>query len=90
LDADAPFGVLDTTAYREQKFRLQSGDRLVIVTDGFLERNASAADFDVAAAVITTAALHPREVVHAFKAAVLAATGAELDDDAAVVCIDWH
>jgi hypothetical protein len=28
--------------------------------------------------------------VHAFKTAVLAATGAELQDDAAVLCIDWR
>ena len=46
--------------------------------------------FDVVAAVRETAALHPREVVHRFKASVLAATGAALADDAAVLCIDWH
>jgi hypothetical protein len=28
--------------------------------------------------------------VHVFKASVLAATGAELSDDAAILCIDWH
>jgi serine phosphatase RsbU (regulator of sigma subunit) len=90
LDADVPFGILDNPAYREQEFQLEPGDRLIVVTDGFLERNSSAADFDVAAAVVATAALHPRDVVHAFKNAVLAATGAELQDDAAVLCIDWR
>ncbi len=29
-------------------------------------------------------------MVHAFKASVLAATAAELGDDASVLCIDWH
>jgi serine phosphatase RsbU (regulator of sigma subunit) len=90
LDADLPFGILEASTYREQTFQLEPGDRLIVVTDGFLERNTSATDFDVAAAVAATAALHPRDVVHAFKTAVLAATGAELHDDAAVLCIDWR
>ena len=60
------------------------------MTDGLLEHNAIAAHFDVVTAVTETAGLHPREVVHVFKASVLAATGAELADDAAVLCIDWH
>ncbi len=90
LDADLPFGILEGSTYHEQTFQLAPGDRLIVVTDGFLERNSSAADFDVAAAVVATAALHPRDVVHAFKAAVLAATGDELRDDAAVLCLDWR
>ncbi|MGI8808943.1 MAG: SpoIIE family protein phosphatase, partial [Acidimicrobiales bacterium] len=90
LAADLPFGMIPGSTYREQELQLEPGDRLVVVTDGFLERNATAADFDVLAAVAETAALHPREVVHVFKAAVLAASGAELADDAAVLCIDWH
>jgi serine phosphatase RsbU (regulator of sigma subunit) len=90
LAADIPFGMIPDTTYGEQEMQLEPGDRLVVVTDGFLERNASVADFDVMAAVADTGALHPREVVHAFKAAVLAASGAQLADDAAVLCIDWH
>jgi serine phosphatase RsbU (regulator of sigma subunit) len=90
LEANLPFGMLADSDYREQELQLQPGDRLVVVTDGFLARNASAAEFDVATAVLETASLHPRDVVHAFKTAVLAATGAELNDDAAVLCIDWR
>lgn len=91
LKADLPFGMMAGSSYHEQEFHLESGDRLVVVTDGFLERNVRAADhFDVAAALAETAALHPRDVVHVFKAAVLAATGAELGDDASVLCLDWH
>jgi serine phosphatase RsbU (regulator of sigma subunit) len=90
LAADLPFGMIPGSTYREQELRLEPGDRLVVVTDGFLERNAAAADFDVVAAVADTAALHPREVVHVFKAEVLTASGAELADDAAVLCLDWH
>jgi hypothetical protein len=90
LDADLPFGMIPGSTYREQELQLEPGDRLVIVTDGLLERNSIAGHFDVLTAVRETARLHPREVVHAFKASVLAATGAELADDAAVMCIDWH
>ena len=90
LDADLPFGITPGASYREQELQLEPGDRLVVVTDGLLERNDAAAHLDVADAVIQTAALHPREVVHAFKASVLAAAQAELADDASVLCIDWH
>ncbi|HUR22808.1 MAG TPA: SpoIIE family protein phosphatase, partial [Acidimicrobiales bacterium] len=90
LAADLPFGMIPGSTYREQELRLEPGDRLVVVTDGFLERNTAAGDFDVMAAVADTAALHPRELVHVFKAAVLAASASELADDAAVLCIDWH
>lgn len=88
LAPDIPFGMIPGSTYRGQELQLQAGDRLVVVTDGLLERNPIAAHFDVLAAVSETADLHPR-VVHAFKTAVLAATG-ELADDAATVCIDWH
>lgn len=90
LATDIPFGMIPGSTYREQELQLEPGDRLVVITDGMLERNAPLADFDVVTAVAGTAALHPREVVHVFKASVLAATGAELADDAAVLCIDWH
>ena len=90
LAADIPFGMIPGSTYRPQELKLQPGDRLVVVTDGLLERNPIAAHFDVKTAVSETAGLHPREVVHAFKTEVLAATGAELADDAAVMCIDWH
>ena len=90
LDADIPFGIATGSSYREQVVQLEPGDRLVVVTDGLLERTEAVGHLDVAAALADTAALHPREVVHVFKASVLAATEAELHDDASVLCIDWH
>jgi serine phosphatase RsbU (regulator of sigma subunit) len=90
LDADIPFGIATGSSYREQELRLEPGDRLVVVTDGLLERTEAVGHLDVAAALAETATLHPREVVHVFKASVLAATEAELHDDASVLCIDWH
>ena len=90
LQADIPFGIVAGASYREQGLHLEPGDRLVVVTDGLLERNEAAAHLDVEAAMAATASMHPREVVHVFKASVLAATQAQLADDASVLCIDWH
>lgn len=88
LDADLPFGVLSETTYVEQTLQLLPGDRLVLVTDGMLERNAES--IDIATALSDMADLHPREVVHTFARAVIGATGGDLKDDATVLCIDWY
>ncbi|MGY5882858.1 PP2C family protein-serine/threonine phosphatase [Modestobacter lacusdianchii] len=88
LAIDLPFGVEQGTEYRVQEFPVRPGDRIVFVTDGMQERNAAA--LDVAAALAGTAALHPREVVHALGAAVMRATGGVLRDDATVLCLDWY
>jgi serine phosphatase RsbU (regulator of sigma subunit) len=88
LAIDLPFGVEPDRPYRLQEFHLQPGDRIILVTDGMLERNA--AELDVAAALADSADLHPREVVHALGKAVLRATGGRLRDDATVVCLDWY
>jgi serine phosphatase RsbU (regulator of sigma subunit) len=88
LAIDLPFGVEDGVAYRLQEFPLEPGDRIVFVTDGMQERNAAV--LDVQAALAGTAALHPREVVHALGQAVVQATGGQLRDDATVVCLDWY
>jgi serine phosphatase RsbU (regulator of sigma subunit) len=88
LDVEPPFGVVPGKAYTVQPFPLEPGDRIVFLTDGMQERNA--ASLDVATAMVATAALHPREVVHALGDAVLHATGGDLRDDATMVCLDWY
>jgi serine phosphatase RsbU (regulator of sigma subunit) len=88
LVADLPLGMLPETTYREQHLALQPGDRLVLVTDGMLERNATSVDIGRALRHMTD--LHPREVVHTFAQAVLGATGGQLQDDATVLCLDWY
>lgn len=88
FDADLPFGMLQETQYSEQPLALEPGDRLVLLTDGMLERNAASIDIAVALADMTD--LHPREVVHTFARAVVGATGGDLKDDATVVCVDWY
>jgi serine phosphatase RsbU (regulator of sigma subunit) len=85
---EAPFGVLPGKSFAIQEFPLEPGDRIVFLTDGMQERNA--ASLDVAAALASSAELHPREVVHELGAAVLHATGGDLKDDATMVCLDWY
>jgi serine phosphatase RsbU (regulator of sigma subunit) len=88
LAVDPPFGVVPGRDFQLQPFPLEPGDRIVLLTDGMQERNAAV--LDVATAMVATAALHPREVVHALGDAVLHATGGDLRDDATMVCLDWY
>ena len=82
-----PFGIT-ATAYLDHTLHLRVGDRLLLVTDGMLERNASR--LDVAGELRATRDLHPRELVQHLTRRVTEAVGGPLRDDATVLCIDWH
>src|SRR3954469_4615062 len=88
LQVDVPFGTDVGHAYRVQPLPLEPGDRLIFVTDGLLERNA--AGIDLPTHIAAGADMHPREAVQHLIRAVLAATGGALQDDATVLCLDWH
>jgi serine phosphatase RsbU (regulator of sigma subunit) len=83
---DPPLGIADS-AYTATTLQLQPGDRLLILTDGFLERNA--ATLDIRTTLQQTRGRHPREIVRELAANVLDATEGNLRDDATVVCLDW-
>jgi serine phosphatase RsbU (regulator of sigma subunit) len=87
LKPDLPFG-LGGHEYRVQPLALEPGDRLVFLTDGLLERNASS--LDVEALVAEGAQMHPREAVQHLIKAVLKRTAGQLRDDATVMTLDWH
>lgn len=87
LKPDVPFA-LGEHEYQVQPLPLEPGDRLVFVTDGMLERNASSVNIEKL--VARDAKLHPREAVQHLIQAVLRATGGQLKDDATVMCFDWH
>ncbi len=88
LAIDMPFGLQPGREFTFQEVELRPGDRIALVTDGILERNA--ATLEIAALLVATADRHPREVVYMIGDAVLRATGGDLRDDATIVCIDWH
>jgi serine phosphatase RsbU (regulator of sigma subunit) len=87
LEPDLPFGLAERD-YRVQPLELEPGDRLVFLTDGLLERNASGLNTEKL--VAEGAELHPREAVQHLIRAVLRGAGGKLRDDATVMCLDWH
>jgi serine phosphatase RsbU (regulator of sigma subunit) len=88
LEVDMPFGLYPGRELRVQHHPLEPGDRVVLVTDGMLERNAE--DLDLPAMLRRQADAHPRELVYELAETVLEATGGDLDDDATVLCLDWR
>jgi serine phosphatase RsbU (regulator of sigma subunit) len=88
LSAHLPLGMFGDSAYGTTRVDLRPGDRLVLLTDGMVERNAVNVDFP--AVISETRSLHPREAVRALADRVLRATSNRLNDDATVLCLDWH
>jgi serine phosphatase RsbU (regulator of sigma subunit) len=88
LPVCTPFGMFADTTYTSGEVMLEPGDRLIVVTDGMLERNV--ASVDLPSAMRETQDLHPREVVRALADRALAAAGHALQDDATLLCLDWH
>lgn len=87
IATEPAFGV-EPTRYTAQTLELQPGDRLLLVTDGYLERNA--VRVDISGILGAHAGRHPRQVVQELAQNVLAATDRNLRDDATAVCIDWY
>ncbi|MFI0960172.1 PP2C family protein-serine/threonine phosphatase [Streptomyces sp. NPDC021080] len=85
---DMPFGFHAPRTYQVQSLDLRPGDRLVILTDGMLERNAKS--LDLPDLIVRSRALHPREAARALIGAIVDADHGHLEDDATVMCLDWH
>jgi serine phosphatase RsbU (regulator of sigma subunit) len=88
LPASVPFGMFPDSTYVSTSVPLEPGDRVILVTDGMLERNV--ASVDLPSAMHETRHLHPREVVRALADRALEAAGHALQDDATLLCLDWH
>lgn len=83
-----PLGLFAAGGHGVTSRTLEPGDRLVVVTDGMLERGA--AHYDLPAGINRTRALHPREMVRILADEILAASGDGLSDDATILVLDWH
>lgn len=88
LPVNVPLGLFASTAYRSTHLDLEPGDRLVMVTDGMLERDA--ATMDLIAEITRTRDLHPREATRQLTDLVLQVSGQALADDATLLVLDWH
>jgi Stage II sporulation protein E (SpoIIE) len=88
LPPDLPLGMLPGSSYRSTEVQLLPGDRLLLVTDGMLERNA--ATLDLISHILSTRRDHPREAVRYLSDAVVAVAGPVLPDDATLLILDWH
>jgi serine phosphatase RsbU (regulator of sigma subunit) len=94
LEAQLPLGMFDDTAYAEQEFTVESGDRLVIFSDGFhtarSPRGETYGTSALAGALRQTRLQSPSEAVRSLTRGLLDYhAGTELADDAVVLCLDW-
>ncbi len=88
LRVDLALGMFEDVTYGSTRVQLRPGDRIILLTDGMLDRNDM--DSAISRAILESRELHPREVVRALADGALEATGGRLRDDATVLCLDWH
>ncbi len=87
LTVQPPLGV-SRTPYRADTMTLEPGDRLLAITDGYLDRRAGR--LDIEGVLAATLERHPRQIVQELAHRVLDVTGGQLRDDATALCLDWY
>jgi serine phosphatase RsbU (regulator of sigma subunit) len=87
LTTQLPLG-LATAEYRTDTVTLEPGDRLLMVTDGYLDRLDGR--LDVEDFLRHSLNRHPRQIVQELGRTVRAVTADTLSDDATALCLDWY
>ena len=95
FEAQLPLGMFEETDYVVQEFRVEAGDRLVFVSDGVYAvadpKGEAYGDAALARAIQATRLLPAAEVPRAILRELTGHRGRSVaDDDALVVCLDWH
>jgi serine phosphatase RsbU (regulator of sigma subunit) len=94
LEAQLPLGMFGDTQYTEQEFTVETGDRLIILSDGFhaavSPRGESYGVSALAMGLRQTRLQSPSEAVRTLTRGLLDYyEGGEIADDAVVLCLDW-
>ncbi|PGH42458.1 Stage II sporulation protein E (SpoIIE) [Micromonospora sediminicola] len=92
LDKQFPLGMFEATDYREQRFQLERGDRLFVVSDGVIDATAEQVRYGEAALDRFLRRTGPMEALDAVRSLIgdlRAFVAGDLVDDAVVVCLDW-
>ncbi|MFI6108099.1 PP2C family protein-serine/threonine phosphatase [Streptomyces sp. NPDC051310] len=95
LEAQLPLGMFEDTNYTPQPFRVEPGDRLFFLSDGVYDVASPAgerySEKALTRAMTATRLLPPSQVPHAVLQELAGHRGSlDADDDAMVVCLDWH
>ncbi|MEU2075899.1 PP2C family protein-serine/threonine phosphatase [Streptomyces sp. NPDC013489] len=95
FEAQLPLGMFEETVYVPQRFTVRPGDRLLFCSDGVYAAVSPAGesygDRALARALKGTRLLPPTQVPQAMLRELTAHHGGDpLEDDALVVCLDWH
>jgi serine phosphatase RsbU (regulator of sigma subunit) len=95
FEAQLPLGMFEETDYVAQDFHVEPGDRLVFVSDGVhavaSPKGEAYGEAALARAVHSTRLLPAAEVPRAILRELTGHRGRAVpDDDALVVCLDWH
>ncbi|WP_433263739.1 PP2C family protein-serine/threonine phosphatase [Micromonospora vinacea] len=92
LEAQFPLGMFEATDYHEQKFPLERGDRVFVVSDGVVEATGQQVRYGETALdrfLRRTGPMAPLDAVRSLIGDLRAFVAGDLVDDAVVVCLDW-
>ncbi len=94
IPAQLPMGMFEATPYEEHELTLETGDRLLIVSDGVLEARSAENGEEygqqrLEGALLATRTSSPAETVRQMVRLLQTYQDGEPRDDATILCLDW-